>query len=138
MVNTIIFLGLVNWITTEIIVVSEIFRPLREFVDHRLQASMERRLRDPEWLSDQFAAEINEQALATVIKDSASPFWREARYFVGCHLCVGTWVGIIEAAFIGPLVLHGVVGFVATALTFKALGHFTLELVAVLKKAGQQ
>lgn len=42
--------------------------------------------------------------------------------FPTCALCVGTWVGIAEAAvFGGPLA--GMTGFVANALVFKGLGE---------------
>lgn len=136
----IIWLGLVNWLTVTIIVESEIFRPIREFVDNQQNASIDRQIKDPAWLDQFTPGDTTPEHVVDVMQRTVhgSKVWREAHYFVSCHLCVGVWVGIVEVAFAGPQVLHGVAGYVAGALAFKAVGHLALEAVAVLKKAGKQ
>jgi len=53
-----------------------------------------------------------------------------SRYFVGCHLCTGTWVGIAEAvAFTLAGVALPFAGWflvLANALAIKAVGHLIL------------
>lgn len=132
--SLLIVLGLVNWFGTFLLVDSEFFRPYRQFVDRRHDASIDRALQDPAFLAQFAVGDTTETQVFEALQVSGSTFWREARYFVHCHTCTGTWVGFALAAVaVHPLVLHGVVGFVVTALAIKALGHITLDVVAVLK-----
>lgn len=93
-----LFHGLVNWIATTILVESELFRPVRQWLERRT--------------------------------DSAGQWWwawEKLRYLAGCHLCVGTWVGLTQAATFGSP-WRGVWGLLAGGLLYKAIGHLVLEL----------
>lgn len=51
-------------------------------------------------------------------------------YFVTCHLCAGTWVGLILGFFGGPFGdWHW---FILNGLAIKAIGHVTLEVTSLL------
>jgi hypothetical protein len=56
-----------------------------------------------------------------------------ARYFIGCHLCAGVWVGFIEAvvymAFGAAFPFTSWWLVLANGLAFKAVGHLTLLVV---------
>lgn len=64
-------------------------------------------------------------------------------YLVGCHLCVGVWVGffeavILDAAGFSPFQLHAWlwnVGFGTFA--YKAIGHLTLQISNCLHQKGE-
>lgn len=101
----VLFLGAVNWVTTEIVVTSVIFKDVREAADK----------------------------LGTRIKQKHPRIGEKVCYFLKCALCVGVWIGFIEAAaFGGPLHPHGVwaawAAFVANGLLYKAPGHLLLQL----------
>ena len=69
-------LGLVNWIAVEVIVTSVVFKDLREVVDR----------------------------LGRHIKSRHPRIGEKVCYFLTCALCVGVWVGFVEASvFGGPL-----------------------------------
>lgn len=130
--------GLINWITTNIIVESELTRPLREWVGRR-----------------RVAAVVPERKISRITDDNVPvnggwlckggpctkpanryrlrPVWNKVAYLLGCHLCVGTWVGLVEAIILGPVIGTGVLGIILTALLFKAVGHLTLEGVALIQ-----
>lgn len=93
----VLFAGLVNWLVTLIIVESELFREVRDWVDTHA----------PEKL----------------------------RYLVHCHLCCGTWIGLALALVLpGPLVaVHPLLTWFLNGLLYKAVGHVTLEITAILK-----
>lgn len=132
--SLLIALGFVNWFATFLLVESEFFRPYRQFVDKRYEASLDRAIADPAFLAQFATADATKTQVFEALKVSGSTFWNEARYFVHCHTCTGVWVGfVLAAAAVHPLVLSGFVGFVVTALAIKALGHITLDVVAVLK-----
>lgn len=100
----VVALGIVCWLTTLIVVESELFREPREFCTNRKGRG---------FCSNKLA------------------------YLVGCHLCTGTWIGLLIAVLtpairpFGP----GVLGLVLVGLTYKAIGHITLEVTALLQRA---
>jgi len=101
----VLFLGAVNWVTTEIVVTSVIFKDLRDAADK----------------------------LGTRIKKRYPRIGEKVCYFLKCALCVGVWIGFIEAAaFGGPLHPHGEwaawATFLANGLLYKAPGHLLLQL----------
>lgn len=116
----VIALGLINWIATTIIVESEIFRPMREAIQFRRVHKFDLPLE----MTD------GQRMVISQYERRTSKLWEKAAYFVGCHMCTGTWVGLAEAVFIGSI-FSGFVGIVASGLLFKAIGHLTLELVAL-------
>lgn len=128
MIPTIIALGLVNWLTTTIIVESELTRPLREWFKRKGTWQQT----DEEW-DAQYAAHLRgEEPPKPQLRLRA---WRKAAYLVACHLCTGTWIGLVLAALglvhpFGP----GVLGWTLTGLLIKAIGHLTL----VVHKAGER
>lgn len=96
-----LMLGVANWFATTLLVESEIFRPLRQWVGHRTEVA------DAGW------------RLA---------FWEKARYMIGCHMCAGTWVALAMALFVPAVVNVPVVGWLLTALVIKGIGHLVLLL----------
>lgn len=116
--TSLIFLGVGNWIATLIVTDSELSRPLREWVTGRY-------------------LDADDADFRYGGKSSAhrTYLWRQAKYLLGCPLCVGLWVALAQAiALVHPILGHGVIGITLTALAIKAIGHASLELVAVLKK----
>lgn len=126
MISTVLFLGLVNWLVTLILVESELTRPVREWVNGRrikAEVCVEYPHRPREYRN-------------IITCPWRCRAWGKAHYLVGCHLCAGTWVGfMLAAAFGGPLA-SGVVGVVSNGLLYKAVGHVTLEVTAALKRTG--
>lgn len=53
----------------------------------------------------------------------------KAAYLVGCHLCTGTWIGLLMALFVPAVVDVPVAGTVLTGLVIKGIGHLVLLLV---------
>lgn len=103
----VLFLGAVNWVATEIVVTSVIFEDVRKLVDK----------------------------LGRRIETRFPRAGSKVRYFVKCPLCVGVWIGFVEAAaFGGPLHPHGIwavwAAFVANGLLYKAPGHLLLQVNA--------
>lgn len=122
--SLVIAAGLINWLATTIVVESEITRPLRDWLAFRRMSTIPL---PPE----------HTDAFKTVIvsyDQRLSPFYEKVAYLFGCHLCSGTWIGLAEAVAFGPVIASGLVGIVATGLLFKAVGHLTLELVALGRK----
>lgn len=62
--------------------------------------------------------------------------WDKLAYLVSCHLCAGTWVGIVTALVVTS-VWPSWTGVIASGLAYKAVGHLTLEASAVLQKAAR-
>lgn len=123
--STVIYLGLINWLVTLILVESELTRPVRNWIDG--QADMWATLvadgeRDPD---------LRERWDVTKLVLSS-----KARYLIGCHLCAGTWIGFVLAGVFGGPISAGVVGVVSNGLLYKAIGHATLELTAAFKRHG--
>lgn len=108
-------LGLVNWIATTIAVESELTRPLREFIGARRT-----RLR---FVINSPAGPIP----TTNPIEECRPFWNKMAYLCGCHLCTGTWIGLVESAVFGSP-FKGAPGVVGGGLLYKAIGHLVLEL----------
>lgn len=135
--STVIFLGLVNWLATTILVESELFRPIRD----RLVGQA------PRWRAEGYASRVEmvrelRQAQPTArlaaLAEWASqsvPARAKVNYLVGCHLCAGTWVGLAIALVAGSPI-PGVLGLMLGALVFKAIGHITLEATAALRRVG--
>lgn len=100
--SLLIVLGLANWIITLIIVESELVRPVRQFFDLK------------------------------TLKEDYSDLWHKLSYLVKCHLCTGTWVALLMAAFISPVISVPFAGWLFTGFIIKAIGHLSL----VVHKAG--
>jgi hypothetical protein len=58
-------------------------------------------------------------------------------YLVGCHLCTGTWIGLAIAAALPSIRPFGAgfIGWLLAGLAYKAIGHVTLEVTALLQRA---
>lgn len=102
----ILALGAVNWIATEIIASSVIFKDVREAVD-----------------------KVGERIVGRFPR-----IGEKVCYFLKCALCVGVWIGFAEAAvFGGPLHPEGMwawSAFIANGLLYKAPGHLLLQINA--------
>jgi hypothetical protein len=105
--------GLVTWLVTKIIVESEITRPLRRFV--RRHSSV---------------GAFSHWMILTLVEPTAKPpkhrwhhvVFDKVDYLLTCHLCTGVWVGLLVA-----LALPAVgIGYVVTALAYKAVAHLLL------------
>jgi len=120
--GTVIALGLINWLVTLLLVESEVTRPIREWVNNR-------------YLLTSIAYAV--ESTPTVHSDGWKPvLWYKAKYFVGCQLCTGVWVGQVIAILTmwnKPLG-SGVLGVVFAGLLYKAIGH----LVLILQKVGEK
>lgn len=104
--SSVIALGLVCWISTTILVESELCRPLREWVDARRVKPVG----------------------PPVLGRARRVWWADKlAYLVGCHLCTGTWVAFALVAFFGSPWAEWY-GFIAGALLVKAVAHLVLEL----------
>lgn len=96
-----VMLGVANWFATTLIVESELFRPVRDWVGNRY-----------------------EDAAGTKTYGA----WGKLHYLVSCHMCAGTWVALAMALFTPAVVNVPVVGWVLTALVIKGIGHLVLLL----------
>lgn len=132
LIALVIFLGIANWLATTILVESEVTRDYREWINRKADTAANRKAyflggNDRKWnfteTEKQVRLRVNRVAF----------LWNKLRYFVGCHLCTGTWVGLVMAAFIAPIVSIPFVGWVLTGLTIKGIGHLFL----VVHKAGE-
>lgn len=122
--NVVLALGLTNWIVTLVITGSVMFEAVRNWFDQKLADS----------------AYIDPHGTVLPGFDHAiafSRFWGYAGYLVKCPLCVRIWVSLISTAFVGPVILTGLTGFVLTWFTVAALGHLTLEIQALLMRWSQ-
>lgn len=99
---TVVFLGLVNWIATIIIVESVIFEDVRSFIQRR----------------------------GKLLEATRPALGRKLGYVITCALCTGTWVGFVEALCFGGPLRFGVLSFIANGLLFKAIGHLFLQVNA--------
>lgn len=115
-------LGLANWLATTIVVESELFRPLRRWLDRRSGRPTS-------------ALQAIQLLLALAKGQPTSTpgqrWWRKAAYLVSCHLCAGMWIALVQAVAVGSR--PGVVGVVVDALVYKAIGHLVLEAVGVAR-----
>lgn len=128
----VLYLGLANWLVTLIVVESELCRPLRErAAGSRLPTLREvwRALPDEALRSPDIGSELQR------IKTTPVPRRPKLAYLVSCHLCAGTWVGLAMALVAGSP-FPGLAGVVLGGLTYKALGHVTLEATAALQRVG--
>lgn len=133
---TALALGLVCWIATTIVVESELFRPLREWLARREDAAL---WGDYAALWGDYAPEERASSFVRGVEVPAchpvrEVLWRKARYLLACHLCAGTWIalGLVAlhpVAVFGP----GFLGWALGGLLVKAIAHLAL----VAHKAGE-
>lgn len=105
----VLFLGLVTWIATTIVVESELFRPLRA------------------WIGMRGVARKLDRDTRRLREDGSSRLWAKAAYLVECPLCTGTWIGLVLAFTFGSP-FPGLPGTIAGGLLYKAIAHLVLEL----------
>lgn len=117
----VLLLGLVCWIVTTILVESELTRGVRSYIVGKEQFW---RMFDEAW---RMYGDREAHAKKMRRVDRRAFLWREARYFIGCHLCTGVWVGLVLSALFGSP-WPGFVGWAAGGLLYKAIGHLVLEL----------
>lgn len=118
---TVLYLGLVTWLVTMLIVESVLFEPLR------------RRVHD--WAVARRPAPSGPWAALLTAFGVRPPGWRDkVAYLVTCHLCTGTWVGLTLGAILeGPLRIR-LVGWALNGLLYKAVAHLVLEVVDTLRR----
>ncbi len=122
LISTTIALGLVNWLVTLLLVESEVTRPMREWVQHQFEKASN-------WEAQLITPTVRNDGWRVVL-------WYKAKYFVGCQLCTGTWIGWLMAAFTPwnrPLGT-GVLGVLLAGFLYKAIGH----LVLIIQKKMEQ
>lgn len=101
MFGPVLALGAVTWLVTTIVVESEIFRPLRE------------------WVGQRFGEES------------------KLAYLAHCHLCAGTWVGLLVAAASPYRPLASTLplgGILLAGLLYKAIAHLILAINNTLRR----
>ena len=108
---SVLFLGGVNWVATEIIVTSVIFEDVREAVIK----------------------------LGARVEERHPRIGRKVSYFCKCALCVGIWIGFAEAIVLGgPLHPGGIwawSAFIVNGLIYKFVGHLLLQVNAAFHNA---
>lgn len=138
MTTTIIALALVTWLVTNIVVDSEIFRPLRAWItDKKYVAQHGER---PQPITMQNMSEALRRMWNGVLNGPVHPrsyaAWSKLNSLVTCKLCAGTWIALAavtvqpDARPLGT----GVAGWLLAGLLVKAVAHLTLEVVAVLQE----
>jgi hypothetical protein len=120
-----VYAGLVCWLVTLILVESELFRPLRQWLELRRDLAVHGPVaRDWNWRFEHAPYAV--QAL----HPRRARRWEKARYFMCCHLCTGVWVGLALGLLLpGPLEL-----WVLNGLLFKAVGHLALCVQKTLER----
>lgn len=131
--------GLINWIATTILVESELTRPFREWLDRKRQQVIEPEREVSRITADNVVINRGWRCNGGPCRDPKNrygfrAFWNKMAYVFGCHLCTGTWVGLVEAVILGPVIGSGVVGIILTGLLFKAVGHLILVVVNLLNR----
>lgn len=128
-VTTIIFLGCATWLATTILAESELFKPTRGLLDRQADHWEEHEL----W-------EYNEFGAASRMTKFQASLWKKLSYLHGCHLCCGTWVGLVIAIATPQLrpFGYGIVGVILSGLVYKAIGHIVLEVTGALKRMNQE
>lgn len=101
--TTVLYLGLINWIATIIIVESVLFEDVRGWIQRR----------------------------GKLLEETRPAVGRKVSYVITCALCTGTWIGFVEALCFGGPLSFGILSFIANGLLFKALGHLFLQVNAL-------
>jgi hypothetical protein len=128
----IIALGLVVWLLTEIVVSSELLRPLRHWVAGRSEAAQEGLwARQGAWDALRASGKrLSANPAFLVRARRRATLWAKVSYLVTCHLCAGVWLGIGVAVLAGgPFGNVLIDGF-----AYKAVAHLVLEAVARVKR----
>lgn len=111
----VLFAGLIVWITTCILVTSELTAPIRDWFESKRDDA------DVAWISTGFsygsAQEKHLQRFYT--------FWDKVSYLVNCTLCAGTWIGLFVALVVPNIrpFGSGVIGWLLAGLLLKAIAH---------------
>jgi hypothetical protein len=115
-------LGLINWFSTLLLVESEFFRPMRDWVVN-YAANWEAFMRAPP----------TARRFVVWYWRAARLIWTKLAYVSDCHVCIGTWVGLALVPWAPVVFGAGVVPFILTGLLIKAIGH----LILVAHKVGE-
>lgn len=100
---SILILGLACWIVTLIVTDSAVFAGVRHWFDRQDASADERMWRRPTYAA-RFSAFI----------------WSKASYLVGCHLCTGTWIGLV----LGFMYTRGSIpDAIVSGLAIKGVAH---------------
>lgn len=113
MIATSAALGLVVWLITTIIVESEICAPIREWVE---------RWSDGAWVETDDTGDYTYRS---------HPIREKIAYLIHCHLCAGTWVGLLTAAVTPYRPLASTLPLGAgllAGLLYKAIAHLILAI----------
>lgn len=126
----VLYAALINWVATTVFVEASLFEPYRSWVIRRAE-----RVATPTGLHKLpyvWPEGTTEEQASNPQIVYVKP-WGKVAQLITCHLCLGTWVGFIEAAvFGGPF--HGWYAIIANGLLFKAGGHLILELRSKIAK----
>lgn len=128
MIATTIFLGIVVWLGTTILVESELCKPLREAVERWAgPAAIPERTR---WNTP--SSKFTEPAIP-----APHPVRLKLAYLIHCHLCAGTWVGLLVAAATPyrPLDAALPLGeWLLAGLLYKGIAHLILAVNNTLRR----
>lgn len=124
-----LLLGLACWVATTIVVESEIVKPLRSFVGRKTNACKLRN-RAAVIARDTKGARRSKRQHAVLFK---------LDYLLTCHLCAGTWIGLVIAGVVGGPVQLGntFVAVVANGLVIKGVAHFVLGVTNTLERVAR-
>lgn len=140
MTTTVLALSLVTWLVTNIVVDSELFRPLRSWISSKQYEARHGKKPVQHVGGLQSFTEAMDRILKGYIQGPAHPrrfkVWSKVNYLVTCKLCAGTWIALLavtvqpDARPLGT----GFVGWLLAGLLVKAVAHGILELSAVAQE----
>lgn len=127
MLVTMILLGIAVWFATELVVDSRFFEPMRDWLESRYKEVRTKELRA--YYDDDMAAAAKD--LLIYHKTGPALTWKSGTLkwltlLVSCKMCAGTWIGLLVALFVAPIVSVPLVGWVLTGLTLKGIAHLIL------------
>lgn len=106
----VVFLALVNYITTAIITENKIFEDVRHWC----------------------------QRCGKQISQRWPRIGCKVEYFATCPMCVGTWIGFAEGIAFGGPIHYGYATWFVNGLLYKALAHLILQFSSILHNLSER
>lgn len=127
----VLYVCLINWLVTTILVESHLFAPVREWVVgeswHTFVGGAWHKIGNKHWFTfpeDATEADVDKAKATNTMRGP----WFKLAQLVSCQLCVRVWVGFAEAFVFGGPFAGRWYQFLADGLLYAAGGHLILEL----------